>query len=219
VASADSSRTASDEDKQYVYDLGLTSGVIGTDIRIANDIYREIIARALTSIVESDIGLIVESAAFVKKDGSLDFTAMISGFQQFFRENAGAWKKRTRYDEAAPQLLLQAWLQRVVNSGGSIEREYALGSRRCDIFARYYYHVEGKKIEQRFVLEIKVVREHSAVSTTIKEGLSQIANYADMCAPEEAHLVIINPKAIDAKKKVFRVTCKAGGRNITVWGM
>ena len=34
--------------------------------------------------------------------------------------------ERFQYKEAGPQLLLQAFLQRIVNSGGRIEREYGL---------------------------------------------------------------------------------------------
>ena len=35
--------------------------------------------------------------------------------------------------EAGPQLLLQAFLQRVVNAGGRVEREYGLGRMRTDL--------------------------------------------------------------------------------------
>jgi len=40
-----------------------------------------------------------------------------------------------RFDsqEAGPQLLLQAFLQRIVNGGGRIEREYGLGRRRTGL--------------------------------------------------------------------------------------
>ncbi len=41
--------------------------------------------------------------------------------------------ERFTYREAGPQLLLQAFLQRIVNGGGRIEREYGLGRRRMDL--------------------------------------------------------------------------------------
>ena len=41
--------------------------------------------------------------------------------------------ERFTYREAGPQLLLQAFLQRIVNGGGRIEREYGLGRRRTDL--------------------------------------------------------------------------------------
>ena len=40
--------------------------------------------------------------------------------------------ERFQYKEAGPQLLLQAFLQRTVNGGGRIEREYGLGRMRTD---------------------------------------------------------------------------------------
>ena len=41
--------------------------------------------------------------------------------------------ERFQYREAGPQLLLQAFLQRIVNGGGRIEREYGLGRMRTDL--------------------------------------------------------------------------------------
>ena len=41
--------------------------------------------------------------------------------------------ERFAYREAGPQLLLQAFLQRIVNAGGRIEREYGQGRRRVDL--------------------------------------------------------------------------------------
>ena len=53
-------------------------------------------------------------------------------FQQFFREHSQSWLERFGHKEAGPQLLLQAFLQRIVN-GGRIVREYGLGLRRVEI--------------------------------------------------------------------------------------
>jgi len=52
------------------------------------------------------------------------------------REDLSAIRHRTcgpEHWEAGPQLLLQAFLQRVINAGGQIEREYGLGRRRTDL--------------------------------------------------------------------------------------
>ena len=59
--------------------------------------------------------------------------ALLAAFQTFFREHSEHWSKRFQYQEAWAQLLLQAFLQRVVNSGGRIEREYGLGRGRTDL--------------------------------------------------------------------------------------
>ena len=56
--------------------------------------------------------------------GSLDVGKLLVAFQAFYREHSEHWLGRFDYREAGPQLLLQAFLQRVVNGGGRIEREY-----------------------------------------------------------------------------------------------
>ena len=64
---------------------------------------------------------------------------LIEAFQQFYRENAEIWLARFSYKEAGPQLLLQAFLQRIVNGGGRIDREYGLGRRRTDLLVIWNY--------------------------------------------------------------------------------
>jgi hypothetical protein len=83
----------------------------------------------------NDVSRGVRAAAwYVREDGSLDFPRLLQGFQQFFREHSESWIERLQYKEAGPQLLLQAFLQRIVNGGGRISREYGLGRRRTDLF-------------------------------------------------------------------------------------
>lgn len=58
--------------------------------------------------------------------------------------------ERFEYAEAGPQLLLQAYLQRVINGGGRIYREYGLGRGRTDLLLEW---LAGK---QRVVIELKI---------------------------------------------------------------
>ncbi|MCL2779573.1 MAG: ATP-binding protein, partial [Polyangiaceae bacterium] len=219
LAGGEWSTSASDEDRLYVVDLGLIVEQRPKGARIANEIYREIVPRTLTSMMERDFTAQVPAAAFHLPDGRLDFRGLLAGFQQFYRENSEVWNKRAVYEEAAPQLLLQAWLQRVVNGGGRIEREYALGTGRADLFVRFFRQVNGKRAEQRFVVEMKVVRERRSVEMTIAEGLTQTARYADRCSPDEAHLIIVDPSERSWDEKVFVQERSADGRSVTVWGM
>ena len=46
------------------------------------------------------------------------------------------WIGKFDYAEACPQLLLQAFLQRIVNGGGYIDCEYGLGRKRTDLLIR-----------------------------------------------------------------------------------
>ena len=116
-------------DLEYVRDLGLIAP--DDPLRVANPIYAEVVPRELTYAVQA--GLTEEMAWYVDADGGLDARALLAAFQTFFREHSEHWSQRFQYQEAWPQLLLQAFLQRVVNSGGRIEREYGLGRGRTDL--------------------------------------------------------------------------------------
>ena len=74
-----------------------------------------------------------ETNWFLKADRQLDMPALLTAFQQFFREHSEHWVERFDYREAGPQLLLQAFLQRIINGGGRVEREYGLGRKRTDL--------------------------------------------------------------------------------------
>ena len=93
--------------------------------------YAEVVPRELTRGAEA--GLAQETAWYVDAAGDLDLARLLAAFQAFFREHSEHWVERFAYKEAGPQLLLQAFLQRIVNGGGRIEREYGLGRRRTDL--------------------------------------------------------------------------------------
>jgi hypothetical protein len=71
--------------------------------------------------------------------------------------------------EAGPQLLLQAFLQRIVNGGGRIEREYGLGRLRTDLLLRWPY---GEDQQHTAVLELKL--RHKSLEKTLAQGLEQL---------------------------------------------
>jgi hypothetical protein len=82
---------------------------------------------------------------------------------------------------------------------------------------RFFYDVNGKRAEQRFVVEMKVKR--GSLEATIEEGLAQTARYADKCCPEETHLIIVDPSERSWDEKVFVEERDIDGRAMTVWGM
>jgi len=113
LESTTTDKTISNDDLKYVIDLGL---VRRTDHgpQIANPIYREIIPRQLTEIIQANIQSIVRPAWYIQSDGRLDMEKLMTEFQQFFRENSESWLAGHPYHEAGPQLLMQAYLQRVI---------------------------------------------------------------------------------------------------------
>ena len=198
-------------DLEYVRDLGLIAQ--SDPLRIANPIYAEIVPRELTYATQS--GLVQDTAWYIHADGNLDVAKLLTAFQTFFREHSEHWVKRFQYQEAGPQLLLQAFLQRIVNSGGRIEREYGLGRMRTDLLIVW---PQGERTRQ-FVIECKVL--HKSLEQTIAEGLEQTAEYMDRCDAEAGHLVIFDRRAGRRwDDKVFRDRRVSDrGTEIDIWGM
>ncbi len=195
------------DDLQYAADLGLIAQ--DKPVRVANAIYREVIPREL--ITGADWFIAHETAWYVE-DGRLMMGRLMEAFQGFFREHSEHWVGRFDYREAGPQLLLQAFLQRVVNSGGRIEREYGLGRRRMDLL------VEWGEQRQREVIECKLRR--NGLERTVAEGLEQLGEYMRRCGTAEGHLIIFDRSEKRSwDEKVFRREESAGGRKATVWGM
>ena len=209
---------ASPDDVEYVRDLGLLARR-GTR-RIANPIYREVIPRELMYAREDEI--LQETEWYVKPDGDLDVDGLLTAFQRFFREHSEHWIERFQYKEAGPQLLLQAFLQRIVNGGGRIEREYALGRRRTDLLivwppGRFKGGAEPGTPARRYVVECKVL--HGDLDTTIREGLEQTLDYMDRCRGESGHLVIFDrDESKPWEQKLYRREQSHDGRSVTVWG-
>ena len=139
---------------------------------------------------------------------------LISAFQSFFRENGEIWLERYDYKEAGPQLLLQAFLQRIINSGGRIHREYGLARGRTDIMV-IWPHAAGV---QKVVIELKIL--HKSLRATMDEGLRQIAEYLDRCGEKEGHLILFDRTAGKSwEEKIFRRHELYKGLRIIVWGM
>ena len=207
----DGSATSLDrlKDLEYVRDLGLIA--LGDPPRIANPIYAEVVPRELTAATQGDLPL--QPAWYIDAERGLNMLKLLEAFQDFFRQHSEHWLTRFDYEEAGPQLLLQAFLQRVVNGGGRIEREYGLGRGRTDLLVVWLR--EGTP--QRFVIECKILR--GGVESTIRKGLQQTAQYMDRCAASEGHLVIFDRDGKRWKDKAFRRSKSGDGPPIEVWGM
>jgi len=197
------------DDISYVRDLGLikTAG----QLAIANPIYREVVPRELTYGTQLTISQ--EPAWYIRPDGSLDLPKLLAAFQQFFREHSESWLERFDYREAGPQLLLQAFLQRILNGGGRIDREYGLGRRRTDLLIVWPY--SGGV--QRAVIELKL--RYGDLERTIADGLAQTWAYADASGAGEAHLVIFDrTPGKPWAEKVWQRVEQYRGMEIAVWG-
>ena len=155
-------------------------------------------------------------AWYVDAGGGLDMDKLLAAFQDFFRQNSEHWIERARYKEAGPQLVLQAFLHRVVNATGRIEREYALGSRRVDLLV-VWPRKRGR--EDRIVVECKLVREGHSHSRTVEQGLEQTRRYMDISGTDEGHLVVFDMRPGRSwAERIFREERDRQAARITVWG-
>ena len=182
-------------DLEYVRDLGLIDG--NQPPRIANPIYAEVVPRELGYILQSSLDQ--NPAWYVDDDGGLNMDKLLAAFRTFFGEHSEHWLGRFGdYPEAGPQLILQAYLQRVVNGGGRIEREYGLGRGRTDLLVLWPREAgQPSDLWERFVVECKVLRDSArkSLAWTVEEGLKQTLGYMAQCGSEEGHLVVIDRRS------------------------
>ena len=121
--------------------------------------------------------------------------------------------------EAGPQLIMQAFLQRIINGGGRIQREYALGRKFTDLYIEWPTDEEkGFYGEvQRVVIELKIL--YANLDKTIDSGVQQVIDYAQRCGAEEAHLVIFNrDDEVSWDDKVWEQERAEGDWQVMVWG-
>lgn len=200
-----------ESDISYVTDLGLVAKGADNNLVISNEIYREIIPRELTWSTQFMMNQ--PQVWYLRPDGHLDMPKLLAAFQQFFREHSEHWLERFEYKEAGPQLLLQAFLQRIVNGGGTIVREYGLGRRRTDLFIEFGELPNRQKI----VLELKL--RYKTLESTLAEGLEQTADYMDKCGTAEGHLLIFDQtEGLTWDEKIYEKTAVFEGKQIQVWG-
>jgi hypothetical protein len=224
------------DDIGYLLDIGLIRQATNGEIQLSNRIYQEIIPRELVWDIQS--GMTEKVSWYIREDGLLNMKKLLSAFQDFFQEHSEHWIERFDYKEAGPQLLIQAFLQRIVNGGGRIEREYGLGRMRTDLLV--IWPVKEQNIDdrqqvtegigyqsssisypakiQRVVIELKIL--YKSMAKTIDAGLKQTWEYMDRCRADEGHLVIFDRSTKKSwKKKRFVMEKSFQEHSITVWGM
>lgn len=154
-----------DDDLRFIQDLGLLEKRPGEGLVVANPIYAQIIPRVLTNILETNLDSI--RPTWLTPTGTLSLEKLREAFLKFWRQHGSPLLKAAPYAEVAPQLVLMAFLHRVANGGGTVDREYAIGSGRLDLLLEY------KGV--RLAVECKVKRPGRADPT--EQGLEQLDEY------------------------------------------
>ena len=179
-----------DDDVEYVQDLGLLS--LDRPLRVANPIYREVIVRALGHAVQRDLEL--DPREYVGADGRIDMHRLLLRFASFYRENGEILESDQAYHEVAPQLVMMAFLQGVVNGEGQVLREYGLGRGRIDLLLRWpYVGEDGRQEWQQEALELKVWRDKD--KDPLEAGLVQLEGYLERLGLSSGVLVIFDRRS------------------------
>jgi hypothetical protein len=191
------------QDKQYLIDLGLIR-VGKQGLEIANPIYREIIPRELTAYRQDMLGQ--DPDWYVKDDGKLNIVKVLEAYIEFYKEHSELVTKRKTYTEAAHHLLFMAWLQRIVNGGGYITREYAAGLGRVDLCIDF--------AEERFAFELKLSSKKA-----LNDGKTQLVNYLNRLSLDSGWLIIFSRKAVEDWDKVGerQIVEEQGKRIEVIW--
>jgi hypothetical protein len=176
-----------DDDVSYVRDLGLIAP--DPPLRLANPIYREVVLRVLAQAAEDNVT--ADPRSFVAADGRLDTSRILTEFAAFWREHGEVLSDGMPYHEVAPQLVLMAYLQRIVNGGGTIDREVGVGRGRIDLSIHWPHRTpSGERAVQREALEIKVWAEGRR--DTLTSGLEQLEGYLGRLGLEHGILAIFD---------------------------
>ena len=170
------------DDLLYVEDLGLITRDVNIGIKISNLIYNEIIPRVLNFNLQEMMVPTVERQWYIKHDGKLDMPALLVEFQDFYREHSESWLDKFSFHESGKQLLLMAFLQRIVNGGGKTTREMAVGRGRTDLVIEY----EG----DTFVLELKIKYSNYRP----EKAYEQLVRYLDVVNQPHGYLILFENK-------------------------
>ena len=192
-----------DDDFAYVVGMGLIRKV-GGHYQIANAVYREVIPRALNYVQQMQIWN--EPAWYVQKDGLLDMGKLMTDWQDFWREDGHLAAEGFGYKESGPHLMLMAFLQRVVNGGGRIQREYGLGRGALDVL------VEWK--DARYAIEVKIRRNKS----TEARAIEQLSGYLDKLHLTHGWLVLFDMRKVKWEKKLYQRDVEYEGKTIRIVG-
>lgn len=198
------------DDIDYLLDLGLVRRIDNGGLGIANPIYQEIIPRALAYTTQASLPRI--RPIWLTEQGELDADKLLDAFLAFWRQHGQPLLRTTPYHEIAPHLVLMAFLHRVVNGGGTIEREYAIGSGRMDLLVRHG--------DTQLALELKTWRDGKKDPKT--QGLRQLDRYLDGLGLPTGWLVIFDQRTglppIEERTSAEIATTPAGRNVILIRG-
>ncbi|MDR1668110.1 MAG: PD-(D/E)XK nuclease domain-containing protein, partial [Bacteroidales bacterium] len=139
--------------------------------------------------------------------------SLLKEFQKFWRRYSEIWEAKSDYTEAFPHLLLLAFMQRILNGGGRIDREVGAGRGRMDLFVEYG--------EYRCVIEIKIRHDYDSYNPLLDEALEQTLRYRDHFDKNIPAYLLIFDRRSKKKKATWdeRIKWDENMEGVTVVGL
>ena len=207
ILGAARSAPRNDDDYRYVLDLGILRENENYALVPGNPMYAEILLRYLSFDEQQQFRMDYPTPFWLKGDGSLDMPALMAEFQRFWRENSESHKEVYGYKEAMPHLVMMAFLQRVVNGGGHIAREMALGSGRLDLCVEFGAF--------RYAVELKMKRNFSP-----EKSYPQLVGYLDRLGLPEGWMAVFDEdKSKPWDEKLFLRDETVNGKTLHIVGL
>ncbi|MCP5051366.1 MAG: ATP-binding protein, partial [bacterium] len=178
-----------EDDAVYIRDLGIVG--LKDPLEFANPIYAEIIPRVMAYTIQASIPKEIQQQWFITENNELDMQKVFTAFQEFYSENSESWRERFTFKESAHHLILMAFLQRLINAGGEIIREMAVGNQRIDLLVKFH--------KQRVAMELKINRGKKS----IEKAKKQLDRYLDKLGLSLGYLVLFDPGKGDWEKKLY----------------
>ncbi|MDR2199073.1 MAG: AAA-like domain-containing protein [Deltaproteobacteria bacterium] len=210
-ASTVSNIPSNNDDRQYCIDLGLVVNNEKKELRVANNIYKEVFSRVITDQIQEKFNKILPETPWT--DGKIIFMdKILKEFQKFWRKGSLSFPFHdsnyiaSHYDEALYSFILFAFLQRLVNSKATVFWQLAEGRGAVDLGILYK--------DKEYIIEVKIKGNH-----TEKESISQLVGYLKSNNASDGWLVIFDRnREKDMDKKITWKKIKYEGKIIHIAG-
>ncbi|MBK8042163.1 MAG: hypothetical protein IPK21_05585 [Haliscomenobacter sp.] len=194
---------------RYCRDLGIITP--GNPVQFANPYTGEIITRILNSSFSDGINQdLAQTSWYLRPRRRPGYGQTAERLCRVYRRHSESWLERFQYKEAGHQLLLMAFLQRILNGGGRIEREMAIGNGRTDLAVFWQ--------DQVFPIELKM--HHDRWSEP--DGLQQLARYMDKLGQKQGYLILFEKKTSEElpwETRIRRELHEVDGKEVILLGM
>jgi type II secretory pathway predicted ATPase ExeA len=145
--------------------------------------------------------------AMLAGDGELDMPKLMTAWQTFWRKDGHLAAEGFGYRESGAHLMLMAFLQRIVNGDGRVQREYGLGRGALDLMIEWR--------DARHAIEVKLRRG----TETEADALEQVGRYLDHAGLDEGWLVMFDLRStLPWTERLSQRTIDADGKRVHVVG-